>query len=293
MRRIICAISNGMKVYYPAAQKTSKSKIKLIVFLLVFAFLALVFGGGYLVYASDFFKIKNIEVAGVKDFSQEDLVASLKDFFKNQSKISSFLGPDNILVWRAEASPFLAKNPQLKNLNIEKDIFNRSVKINAQEREKFGIWCLEINSISDQETTSSTLDNGFKEENCYWFDKEGVVFVEAPVIEGELFNKVIDSTGRNLKSGDKVLDDRLLENFVKVFEVFDAVNLKSKTIFINDLKTEEIAVMPAGFPKTLFSLRFDPRFSIVAIDILKKSGRWQKVEYADFRVENKVYYKFK
>ena len=64
-------------------------------------------------------------------------------------------------------------------------------------------------------------------------------------------------------------------------------------IFINDLKIEEVTVMPAGFPKTLFSLRFDPRFSIVAIDALKKSGRWQKVEYADFRVENKVYYKFK
>jgi len=282
-----------MKVYYPAAQKTSKSKIKLIVFLLVFAFLALVFGGGYLVYASDFFKIKNIEISGVKNYSKENLTADLKDFFKSRSAISSFLGPDNILVWNAEVSAFLAKTPQLKNLNIEKDIFNRSVKVDAQEREKFGIWCLEINSMLNQVAASSTFDKGFKEESCYWFDKEGILFVEAPAIEGELFNRMIDSTGRDLKLGDKVLDDRLLVNLVKVFEVFDTADLKSKTVFINDLKIEEVIVRPLGFPKALFSLRFDPRFSVVAINALKKSGRWQKVEYVDFRVENKVYYKFK
>ena len=281
-----------MKVYYPSPQKYSKPKIKLIIFLSVFVFLALVFGGGYLVYASDFFKIKNIEVVGVKDFSKEDLVADLKDFFKNQSKTSLFLGSDNILVWRVEVNAFLAKTPQLKNLIVQKDILSRFVKVEVVEREKFGIWCLIKKNIT-LENTSSTVEQAGVNENCFWFDKEGILFVEAPVIEGELFNKVIDSTGRDLKLGDKILDDRLLENLVKVFEVFDTVDLKSKTIFINDLKIEEVTVMPAGFPKTLFSLRFDPRFSIVAIDALKKSGRWQKVEYADFRVENKVYYKFK
>ncbi|MCL5004577.1 MAG: hypothetical protein M1170_01370 [Patescibacteria group bacterium] len=281
-----------MKIYYQNPQKDTNPRTKLKIFLIVLLFLALIGAGGYLVYASGFFKVKNIEISGLKNYSKENLTVDLKDFFKNRSAISSFLGPENVLVWTADVGAFLSKEPQFKNLIVQRDILGRFVKIEVQEREKFGIWCLIKNNIA--ENTSSTIAQKTDvNENCFWFDKDGIIFVEAPTIESELFNKVADSTGRDLKSGDKVLDSRLMVNLVKIFNVFDEVDIKSKTAQLNDLKAEEVVVRPLSFPVSFFSLRFSPDFSIAAIKTLKKDKRWDKIQYADFRVENRVYYKYK
>ncbi len=281
-----------MKVYYQNSQQETNSRTKLKVFLIAFLFLAFIGAGGYLVYASGFFKIKNIEISGVENYSKENLVSDLKDFFKNRSAISSFLGPDNVLIWTADMGAFLSKEPQFKNITVQKDIFSRFVKVEVEEREKFGIWCLIKKNIIS-ENASSTVEQTETSENCFWFDKEGIIFVEAPAIESELFNRVMDLTGRELKSGDKVLDNRLMENLVKIFNVFNAADIKSKTTHLNDLKSEEVVVKPLSFPVSFFSLRFSPDFSISAIRALKKDKRWDKIQYADFRVENRVYYKYK
>ncbi len=288
----VCAISNGMKVYYQNSQKENNPRTKLKVFLIALLFLAVIGAGGYLVYASGFFKIKNTEISGLKNYSKENLIADLKDFFKNRSVISSFLGPENVLIWTADVGAFLSKEPQFKNLIVQRDILSRFVKVEVTEREKFGIWCLIKKNIT-LENTSSTAEQTGENENCFWFDKDGIIFVEAPTIESELFNKVVDSTGRDLKLGDKVLDSRLVENLVKVFNVFDEVDVKSKTVQLSDIKSEEVVIKPVLFPASFFSLRFSPDFSIAAIKTLKKDKRWDKIQYADFRVENRVYYKYK
>lgn len=285
-------VTTKMKVYYPNPQKDSNSRTKLKIFLITLLFLALIGAGGYLVYASGFFKVKNIEISGLKNYSKENLTADLKDFFKNRSAISSFLGPENVLVWTADVGAFLSKEPQFKNLTVQRDILSRFVRIGVVEREKFGIWCLIKKNIT-LENASSTVEQAGENENCFWFDKNGIIFVEAPTIESELFNKVVDSTGRDLKLGDKVLDSRLTENLVKVFNVFDTADVKSKTVQLNDIKSEEVVVKPLLFPASFFSLRFSPDFSIAAIKTLKKDKRWDKIQYADFRVENRVYYKYK
>jgi len=281
-----------MKVYYSNIQKrNATARVKLRIFLIMLLFLAFIGTGGYLVYSFGFFKVKNIEISGLKNYSKENLIADLKDFFQNRSTISSFLGSENILVWTADVGDFIIKEPQFKNLTIQRNILNRSIKIEVQEREKFGIWCLIKNNII--ENTNSAGEQTDVSKNCFWFDKEGIIFVEAPDIESELFNKVLDSTGRELKLGDKALDSRLMGNLVKIFNIFDEADVESKTVQLNDIKSEEVIVKPLFFPTLFFSLRFNPDFSIAAIKTLKKDNRWNKIQYVDFRVENHAYYKFR
>ena len=276
-----------MDFYRAATKKEKKMSRPMAKILLVFGILlvlGILSGGIYLVKYSDFLKTKNVEVVGLAGgFSADDLVANLKDFLVKNSKISSFLGGDNILIWHGGAEEFLKEHPQLEKLAVQADYFSKKVVVNAKEREKFGVWCLK--KAEGEEILSG---------NCFWFDKNGVAFAEAPTIETEIIKQVEDYSGRNLRAGDEVLPDNLIANLAAVFEILGAANLNTNKIHLADLSLQEVSTESSDSnPKAYFSLRFNPEFALSAIDSLKKSGDWGRLSYVDFRVENRVYYKFK
>ncbi len=265
--------------------------------------------------SSPFFKIKKIEVSEISNFSSPELILNLKSFFANKSKIASFFGGDNILVWTGNVEDFLRTEPSFESLEIKKNYFTKEVIVKATEREKFGIWCQISRINSDQTQINSEVrenqsqnpslsvkgdsirenqsQNPNKSEFCGWFDKNGVIFKETAVIESEIFKRVNDFSSRNLKLGENILPQRLFANLIKIFGVLERVNLNAKTLCLKDLAFEEVYIESVSDPKIFFSLRNDPEFSLSAIGAFKKSNRWEKISYIDFRVENKVYYKFK
>ncbi|MDO8743201.1 MAG: FtsQ-type POTRA domain-containing protein, partial [Candidatus Azambacteria bacterium] len=68
-------------------------------------------------------------------------------------------------------SDLAATFPDLTNINIKKEFFH-SLIINFEERIQIGIWCQ------------------LQADNCYYFDKEGIVFKKAPQTEGFLILKI-------------------------------------------------------------------------------------------------------
>lgn len=235
-------------------------------------FFLLIIGAGYLVVYSPLFHITRINADGTQ-INANDLIENLKEFLKSQSKIAGFLSSENILIWKQEKiSEFLKNYPQIAELNIEKDYFERTIKIDIKEREKYGIWC--------QSAVS----------NCFWFDKKGIIFAEAPMVEGALINKVEDLTGRDLKIGDTIIEQRFLDNLLKIFAVLDETNLGKGFLNLENLSLQEIIFESPDRFKIYFSLRFDPAFSVAGIKSLRETGL-EKMNYIDFRVENRVYYK--
>ncbi len=239
-------------------------------------FFLLIIGAGYLVVYSSVFQITRIDVdinADLRGFETQ-IIEDLKILFTNQSKISSFLGPDNILIWESgdDIEQFKKNNPLIAYLVISKDYIERKIKIEVKGREKYGVWC------------KSAINY------CWWFDKSGIIFAEAPMVEGALINKVNDSTGRDLKIGDTIIEQRFLDNLLKIFAVLEETNLGKGFLNLENLSLQEIIFnSPLGF-KIYFSLRFDPRFSLAGIKSIKEIGL-EKMDYIDFRVENRVYYK--
>lgn len=237
-------------------------------------FFILFVGTGYLIVYSSLFQIRNITQTNA-DWTQTDadkIIGDLKNFFTNQSKITKFLGSENILIWKQEKiSEFLKDRFQIAELTIEKDYFKRQIKINIKEREKFGIWC----SIS-----------------CWWFDKNGVIFAEALMAEGQLINKVNDFSGRLLKLGEPILEEKFTKNILKIFEVLGKSDLKIKSLKLENLELQEVVIDSPSIPKIYFSLRIDPTFTLIALESIKNLG-FDKIEYIDFRVENRAYYKLK
>jgi hypothetical protein len=272
-----------MEFYIDEKQRKKSGRIlKIKIYGGIIVFILLLAGVFYAVVYSPLFHITrtgadciltNAEEAQICP-DKEKLISDLKIFFVGQSKIAGFLGENNILIWNNNVGNFLKQNPQIINLSVEKNYFDREVKINFQKREQFGVWC--------------------QREECWWFDKNGVAFEHAPKTEGEMIYKVDDFSERQLTIGDKVIKEDLFVNLLRIFNILEQSDLNVRTLQIKDLSLQEAIIEPANvlMPKIYFSLRFDPAFTMPAIQAIKEYGL-SKIEYVDFRVENRAYYKIK
>ena len=259
-------------------------KLKLYGILIVFLFLLL--GAGYLITYSHFFQINGIALidAENKQANANEIIKDLKDSFNKKSKLTSFLGANNILIWQNNPDEtFFKEHPKIIDLTIKKDYLNRKIEINMYERGKLGVWCLhtQINADTKRESTF-----------CGWFDEDGIIFEEAPLVEGEIIYKIIDSSNRELMLGDRVLDENLFNNLILIFKTLEKSGLNLKTLRLENLSAQEIVVESPSMPKIYFSLRFDPDFSLSVFENLKKTNL-EKVEYIDLRIKNRAYYKLK
>ncbi|MEK7657855.1 MAG: hypothetical protein AAB366_01525 [Patescibacteria group bacterium] len=256
-------------VYFDEKQRKKRRWIlKLKIYGSLSVFFILIIGAGYLIVYSPLFRIKNILILGTSNVPK--LEENIKVFFANQSKIDKFFGANNILIWKQEKiGEFLKNEPQIAELTIKKDYFKRLIKIEVKEREKFGIWCA---------------------NNCFWFDKKGVVFLESPSTEGSLINKIDDFSDRSFNLGDKILEEKFLSNLIKIFEILEKSGLKIKSLKLEDIALQEI--ITDSSPKIYFSLRIEPNFALAALQSLENIG-FEKMEYIDLRVENRAYYKMK
>lgn len=257
-------------------------KLKLYGILVVFLFLLT--GAGYLTAYSSFFKINNVTLidAENKQANANEVIEDLKNSFNKQSKLTSFLGAENILIWRNKPNEiFFKEHPKIIDLTIKKNYLERKIEINIDERVKLGVWC--ETSTNNQELITN---------NCFWFDENGVIFEEAPMVEGEMIYKITDFSNRELAFGDRVLDENLFNNLILIFKTLERAGLNLKTLRLENLSAQEIIAESPLVPKIYFSLRFDPDFSLSVFENLKKINL-EKVEYLDLRIKNRAYYKLK
>lgn len=275
-------------IYFDEKSERRKKRIlKIKIYAGLAAFFVLIISACYLIIYSPLFQIKNISILTTSDVVNgtsdvQKLKENLKLFFSNQSKIAEFLGSENILIWKPEKSAeFLKSRPQIEELKIEKDYLKREIKISILKRERFGIWC-KLTTYNQQPITN----------DCYWFDKKGVIFSEALRAEGQLINKVDDFSGRSINLGESVLEEKFCSNLIKIFEILEKPGLKIKSLKLENLELQEVVTNSPLMPKIYFSLRINPEFALTALESLKKIG-FKKIEYIDLRVENRSYYKMK
>lgn len=299
--------------FYQQEKKKSKinidPKIKYIILGVFLGLVIIILSSFYFVAKSPIFKIKNIEISGVAEARAKILEDQLKDFMAKKSFASEKLGWENILVWGNNSEVFLKNHPELEDLKISNQYYKKQISIIAKEREKFGIWCQgkdnEFSVKQEKNSSTTALNNATSQEilidsnknllndnkSCWWFDKNGFIFSQAPIIESELFNRVEDYSGRNLSAGEKVLDDKLFGNLIKIFNILNMTQINTKTLYLSKIELEEVYIKSVSDPKILFTIHSDPSFAINAIAAIKKSANWKKLNYVDLRIQNKAYYK--
>ncbi|MDP3052821.1 MAG: hypothetical protein Q8N22_02615 [bacterium] len=244
--------------------------LKFIIFFSVFILLAT--GAIYFVFHSHFLKVAAVDIVG--SLRAEEIKEVLIDNLLKTSKIRSWLGPENLLFWPSKISNIPASLYWLSGLSLEKNWQEKIITLNAKEREPWLLWCL--------------TDSG----NCYWLDEQGIVFSSAPEAEGFLVSKVSEQGDRRqLSLGQLFYDNsQFAENTLEIIKQIKNSSLAVSRFSIENPNLEELTVETTG-PKLYFSLRFLPQnFDKVLNDLINRPN-FRKLEYIDFRVENRIYYK--
>jgi len=285
-------------IYYH--EKIRKRKNKGKIFLVVIIFILIIGGLIYLIDFSPAFKVKEIKINGVEQLDDNEIIAQLKNFVTNQSRITKILGPDNILSWPRDYSEFTKNYPIFEKFDIKKSFLEHTIVVDVKEREKFGVWCLQAplntnnTQINIEEILPKSASSSSELVSCWWFDKNGFVFGEAPYAEGFLISKVNDFSGRILKAGDLVLTNDFFQNFLNIHQLLEKIGLTINDLSLYNLSSEEIVLEEtSNNPKIYFSLRFNPLDTVSALNKLKDEPGFGKLLYIDLRTENRVYYKLK
>lgn len=266
---------------------------------LVFGLLyALALGASWLILRSSLFHIQKITITGNEAVATDDILSLLQSRVLRSEPVKALLGFNNILIWPDElGAGDLIFIPSLKSVKIEKSYRERSIAVTVGERKPYGIWCLHPNSAppaSGLRQSESAHPNEIylaTGAECWWFDDEGVIFKRAISAQGSLIVTVNDNSQTGLGLNSKILPNDFISRASSVFRVLQASNLNIKGIRLRDLALQELEVETYDGPKLYFSLRFPADNAQAVIENFAQKSGFGRLQYLDFRVENRVYYK--
>lgn len=248
----------------------------------------------WILFWTPFFRYRTIEVLGNSNVSRPQVIDVLFASLGRKSSWDYALGARSLLVWPKELSgDDLKLLPEIKQLTVQKDYRGRRLLISVVERAPFGLWCLKQGSGKPADATSSdVVDAPPQATSCWWFDEEGTMFKHSSFEgEGNLIKVVHDYSGRTLALGSVALAPELMPNLISVFRVIDASGIGVREVRLQSLDVQEIHVRTYAGPELYFSLRFPVDSDLTVLQSLKTKPEFSKLQYVDFRVENRAYYK--
>lgn len=246
--------------------RRQKRRRRFKLYLLSAIVILIAIGVFYLINFSPLFQIKKFKITGNKQITEKEIIQIIESSVLT-NKLYLFLGPKNLFTWNKKSFDF-PKTP-LEKAAVKRDWFKRTLNITVQERERMAIWCGENNQ-------------------CYWIDKNGLLFGEAPTTEGSLLLTIhVDNT---LIEGNKISEERFIKNIITTLENIPSLNLPIKRA-VFDKYLQELRFEAYSGPDIFFSIRFDPMFNLGSLEKLEKKKNLQNMRYIDLRVENRLYYK--
>mgnify|MGYP001579904765 CR=1 FL=1 len=241
-------------------------------FILIFSvFVLLTIGIVYFVFRSSFFQVAGVEVVGSQ--RTEEIKGELISVLSKTSKFRSWLGPENLLFWSSKS---VKKIPlslyRLSDLTLKRNWRLKKIFIEVKERQPWLIWCL-------------------ADRQCYWLDDSGVVFAFAPEAEGYIIPKVFAEDDRQLLFGQPFLSNpALVKNFLGIIKQLKNSSLTISRFLVKNINLQEIEAETDG-PRLYLNFRFPLQNLNGLLANLARRLDLQKLEYIDFRVENRIYYK--
>lgn len=263
--------------------RKKRRRFTVVASILLFLIVVLIGGGAYLFFYTDAFYFTHIEITGLKSLKKEDILT--------KNKISFFEAVD-------------LNKPLIRTSKTKRDYISKKLTITIEEREPYAIWCRSVPQISialtapvaEAATSSASSTNSSAESSnlgtpssCYWFDKDGFIFAEAPETEGVLIRSIHDVSLREVHVGEYVLPDDPRAILFKIFGFVDAVDIQVGRFELESLDKQEVTAFTEAGPVIYFSLRLDPSFAIEPVRSLKAT--LPTLKYVDLRSENKVFYK--
>jgi cell division septal protein FtsQ len=217
----------------------------------------------YVLLLSPIFEIKEIKVSGNRAISSEEIRNSLN----NQTNL--FLATENKL-----RGILITDFPRILSLEVQKNIFKKTIDIKIIERREAGIFC---------------------GNECYYIDKDGVIFEKAPQTSGTLILAIKDNSAREVEIGKNALNKEFMGALINLREdLLNQLGLKALDFIIESNVMKDLRVNTNEGWYILFDRNRDLKNQlqalILALEEKIKESR-KNLEYVDLRIENRVYYK--
>ena len=251
--------------------------------LLVLGVAMVLFGGTWFLLWSPVFRVQEVRVEGISRLPADDVRQFVQDIVMKHSRLARWFGADYIFAWPNEiAGDDLVDLPKARTLRIQTSIQDRIAVVTVVERGPYGIWCLMKHNPPA----------------CSWFEEDGTVFEPAPEAEGTLIRVVRDYATENIAFNASVLPGIFLPHLRGVFDVLDGSGFAPREVRYEDPGLQELRVLTYEGPELFFSLRFSPAYALSAIQNVREKDaagtlfpRLRDMQYIDFRVENRAYYR--
>ena len=228
-----------------------------------------------LIFRTPIFRVRDIKIEGNSRISEDEVRTFLRAKVPSEGFVGHFFGARMIFVWPGGFSrEELALLSEVREINIEKNYLRRSILVTVGESERKGIWCFRM----------------VEEGKCFWFDEEGRLLRQVPQTFGNLIPVVQDLARQEIGVKEPVLPARLFSNFLSVLQRVRSAPVNVSEIRLEELQREELRVTTDG-PDMLFSLRFPAPDLTAALEALDGKTDVSGLQYLDFRVEKRVYYK--
>jgi hypothetical protein len=277
--------------------KRKKNKIlrkKILIYLCIFV--AIIIGLSFL---SKWQKLNiiDIQISGNKVIETNLIEEIAKE--KIAGDYLYFFPKTNFLLYpRAQIEESLAlKFKRLTDISV-KVINPQKLEISVSERIPLYTYC----GLTPPDTSD---EKAVHEQKCYFLDKEGYIFDEAPYFSGEVYLKLygaVSGDGEN-PSGSYFLQT----NFSKLITLkdnLDKIKIKPSAFFIEDNGDMTILLSPGASgkgPKILFKADADFEKivenlqTVLTTEPLQSDfkSKYSSLEKIDLRFGNKVIYKFR
>jgi hypothetical protein len=246
-------------------------------FFIRFLVLGIIIGGTiYLLFFNPFLKVRKWIFQGETDIN----LSEAQQIIETKASKKWFIFPqDNffiVLFRRHSFEKTLEKHflelTEVKVWPAQEHLFN-NFNISLSKREKAAIWC---------------------SSNCFYIDREGLLFKKAPQTAGPFITLIEDKIGLNLEINARIKDQNLLQAIFLLKEQFDnttKLSIKNIEVF-ND--NHDFALIT----NQNWKLYFDPQTNIenqwnVFKALLNKNSLSlnDSINYIDLRIKNKAYIK--
>jgi len=228
----------------------------------------------YVLLLSPIFKIKEIKISGNRAIGNEEIRNSLDRFISEKFLI--FFDKNNMfLATTSKLKEIIFKDfPRILLLKINKNIFEKTINLEIVERKEAGIFC---------------------RGECYYIDKDGVIFEKAPQTSGTLILAIKDNSAREVEIGKNALDKEFIGALINLREdLLNQLGLKVLDFILESEAVKDLRVNTNEGWYILFDRSRDLKSQLQALILVLeekiKSGR-KNLEYVDLRIENRVYYK--
>ncbi len=267
------------KIRYKDQYKLNKRRrfIRKVLFVSCCA-LVLLFVAGYLLFFAKLFDVRGIKVAGAQENSELNvLIPAHTDSWLNQKKFF-FQRRRNIFFINVKEleTRLMNENPKIDSIDISRKL-PHELLIEIKERSPEGIWCVTRMS------------------QCFYFNKDGIIYENAPQTSGFLVLTVQDEKTAGINLGDKVVEQEWLKAISLTHGKLISKGFKIKTTVIPENSFDEFYILTSSGLRVIISLDTDIESQLEAmIDFMDhkfNAEQRTKLQYIDLRIRDRIYYK--